>query len=114
MRSDASVDVGVQSAMKWWSRQQARQFDLQRGVDADLVAENRRRVWRALGLIVVGIVIMIVSVKLHLAGWPARASTWIGTTFFIVGFLVLRWAGAERAFLNEPEPEKPPSLFGDR
>src|SRR5215467_9618196 len=100
--------------MGWWSRQQARQVDLQRGVDADLIAENRERVRRALAMIAVGIVLPIAPLKLHLTEWPARVSTWVGTALFIVGLVLVRWAGAERAFLNRPEPEKPPSLFGDR
>jgi hypothetical protein len=99
--------------MGWWSRQQARQRDLQLGVDADLVAGNRRRMWRSLGMIAAGILLSMISVKLHHTGWLVRVSTWKGLALFIVGLLLLRWAGAERTFLNKPDPEKPPSLFGD-
>ena len=30
---------------------------------------------------------------------------------FVMGAIIARWAAAESAFLNRPEPEEPPKLF---
>ena len=98
--------------MSWWARQSQRGFDLRRGVDADLVAENRRRrrvAWTLLGS---GVLIGYVIGRFQPTGWLRIVLSVTAAASWIVGIVLAKWAGEESKFLNKPDPEKPPSLFG--
>jgi hypothetical protein len=100
--------------MKWWARQSQRTFDLRHGVDADLVAENRKRRRIAWVLLCSGIFLGWLLGKLQPAGWLRTVLSTVAVALWIIGIILLRWASAESNFLNKPDPEKPPSLFGDK
>jgi hypothetical protein len=99
--------------MGWWARQSRRSFDLRHGVDADLVAENRRRRRLAWALLGSGFLMAVLLDRIRPTGWLRTVSSVVLGILFIAGFVLLRWAGAESSFLNKPDPEKPPSLFGN-
>jgi hypothetical protein len=93
----------------WFSRYRQRQRDLAAGVDADLVAGNRKKGNLGLSLVVVGFLVFAASARSHSA--ITEALRWLGGAMLLVGFFIVEWARQERAFLNKPDPKKPPSLF---
>jgi len=93
----------------YFSRYIQRKRDLAAGVDADLVAGNRKKFRVGLLLFIGGFLLFAGSAKIH--GVMAEVLRWIGGATFMVGFFMVTWAQQERAFLNRPDPKKPPSLF---
>jgi hypothetical protein len=96
---------------EWLRRWQQRQQDLSRGVDADLVRDNRRRYRLALVLLGGGSLLGVVSVKLGLSGTPQTVIVALAVVLFFTGILTGRWAAAESAFLSRPDREDPPKVF---
>jgi 4-hydroxybenzoate polyprenyltransferase len=94
----------------WFSRYRERQRDLAAGVDADLIASNRKKTKIALVLLGLGLLLLwIAAAESH--GTVREILRWLGGTVLSVGFFVAVWDQQERAFLNKPDPKKPPSLF---
>lgn len=91
-------------------RRWQRQRELQRGVDADLVRDNRRR-WKlswcfwTCGFALLGIQAIV---KLY-GSWHDVA---VGVTmlFFTGGLVLGYWARAEQSSLDRPDPKEPPKL----
>jgi len=91
-----------------WSQ---RQRDLTRGVDADLVRDNRKRYKVAFGLIGLGLLLAVLGSKVHtpsLVHWVMLDAGGVST---VVGVLMAMWAREESAFLSKPDPEEPPTIF---
>ena len=97
--------------MGWIRRQAQRDQDLQSGVDADLIQDNRRRFRLALLLIGFAVFLTLVDRVLQPQGWLRNVVVWIAGGCAIAGFIGLRWAFAESSFLHNPDPKEPPSLF---
>jgi len=95
----------------WLRRYLQRQDDLARGVDADLVRENRARGRRGLLSFAASLLIIWLVDKTHLHGLAAKILLGAAFALFLYAFFVLTWAKEQSAFLNKPEPEKPLSLF---
>jgi hypothetical protein len=95
----------------WLKRFQERQRDLGRGVDADLVKDNRRRFRRDLSLLVFGCLLGFVGPKLHLPLVLRTAAAIMFGVSCLIGLLMLQWAARESAFLNTPDSEKPLSIL---
>ena len=95
----------------WLKRQQDRQRELERGVDADLVHGNRRRFRVSFRLLAAGTVLALAARYLPGPPWARRTLTLAASGCLVCGFILFKWAMRERAFLNEPGPEEPPKLF---
>ncbi|MGC2526841.1 MAG: hypothetical protein WA639_03780 [Candidatus Acidiferrum sp.] len=95
----------------WFRRQAQRSRDLARGADADLVRYNQKRFQLSLYFLVFGLALIAVDWKAHLQGRAHDVVVWIGIACFVAGFVSVRWAAAEDAFLHRPDPKEPPSLF---
>ena len=96
---------------EWLKRLNERQRDLGRGVVADLVRDNRSR-WRsALGISLLGIVLVVGEDRAPIPGWAHLSIRIAGIAFLLLGLVVAKWALQERAFLNKPDPEEPPRMF---
>jgi hypothetical protein len=95
----------------WLRRRQQRDFDLARGVDADLVTDNRSRFRLAACLFAVTALLVIVDRALHLTGWLHTGVVWTSVILLIASVVIARWAAAESSFLHSPDPKEPPSVF---
>ncbi|HEV2617389.1 MAG TPA: hypothetical protein VGU63_12360 [Candidatus Acidoferrales bacterium] len=96
---------------EWFDRCDQRQRDLAAGVDADLVRSNRKK-WRIwLWLLGVGFVLLGVDHFAKFHGLIQEIVRWISGLLFVGAMLLGYWAQQESAFLNTPDPKKPPSLF---
>lgn len=94
-----------------FSRRQQRQRDLAAGVDADLVASSTKKFKLGFGLLGPGLLAMWLSGTGEVHGVLKEIFLWLGGATTLVGFFVVIWAQQERAFLDKPDPKKPPSLF---
>lgn len=95
----------------WFERSQRRERDLQQGVDADLVRDNRRR-WKFAGaLFGCAFAVIGIDAALHLPPAWHRVATWLFGILFVGSLLFAEWARAESAFLNKPDPKEPPRLW---
>jgi len=88
-----------------------RQRDLERGVDADLVRDNRRRWSHALILWLAGTLLFVVERYLPIPGWAQLSVRFAAFACIILGVFLSKWSSQERAFLNKPDPKEPPKLF---
>ena len=95
----------------WLERREQREKDLEHGVDADLVVDNRRR--RKLALCSLGLLAMLVLVDwiFQFRGWVHELVITGAIVFLVLGFVAARWAATESALLHRPDPKEPPSLF---
>jgi hypothetical protein len=95
----------------WLERWQQRQHELQQGVDADLVRANRRRWKLSWSLFAASFLLIGIQAKVNLS----NAWREVALCLFMAclgGALVLgHWARAEQAFLDHPDPKKPPKLW---
>jgi hypothetical protein len=94
-------------------RWQQRQRELAQGADADLVRENRKRGRFGFGLLAFSFIFAACTSKMQL---PHLLRTIIGGSAIaslVVGFVMLQWAKWEKAFLDRPDQEKPPSILKD-
>jgi hypothetical protein len=94
----------------WWQRWERRQNELAQGVDADLVRDNRRRYRLALGLLGFGFLLNLLMAKMY-SGMLYDVVFAASLLCYIGGFIALRWAAAERAFLSRPDREDPPRIL---
>lgn len=98
--------------MSWLQRYQQRQRDLARGVDADLVRDNRNRLrWAAY----LGCALALPPIA-HILSLPETlriAADMIAIPCLIAGIVLFHRARATNRFLREPDPEPPPSVFKD-
>jgi hypothetical protein len=95
----------------WFKRWFERQDALERGVDADLVAANRRK-WKLVSWFVAcGVLLLNLDLLFPIPSWLRRVVFFPAALLIIAGVVLLRWASAEHAFLNKPEPKAPPSIF---
>jgi len=99
--------------MNWFERSAKRDAELARGVDADLVRDNRWRFKWAWATYALGFLLMALGGKIHVSdAW--RLILFVpGAVLFALGFLLNQWAQHERWFLRRPEPEEPPSILKD-
>jgi hypothetical protein len=94
----------------WLDRRVQRQNDLERGVDADLIRALRRKwIWVAWLFGSCGLLIGVDRL-FQLRGWFQKGLVSIAVLFFVMGAIIAKWAAAENAFLNRPEPEERPKL----
>lgn len=96
---------------EWYRRRKQRKADLKRGVDADLVRDNWRRIGRGLAAIAVAFCMGYLTVELNLDGWKGQIVSVIMIGSVVYGLALLFWASEESAFLDKPDPKEPPSLF---
>jgi hypothetical protein len=95
----------------WFKRWFERQDALERGVDVDLVAGNRRK-WKLVSWFVgCGVLLLSLDALFPIPSWLRPLVFFPAALLIIAGFVLLRWASAEHAFLNKPEPKEPPSIF---
>jgi hypothetical protein len=95
----------------WIRRWNQRQRDLTRGVDADLVRDNRKRYKLAFGLQGLALFLILLCAKFHIPRtlrWILSAAAGLS---FLAGWLLALWAQQEAGFLNKPDPEEPPRIF---
>ena len=90
---------------------QERQRELDRGVDADLVDDNRRRFWLALVLLAVGFLLAWLGVRIGFSHILRVIVVGTGVVSLIVGSLMAGWARWEWNFLHQANPEDPPSII---
>jgi hypothetical protein len=95
----------------WFERWVQRQNDLEKGVDADLVEGNRRKWKLVFWFMGCGALLLSLDGLFLIPIWFRRVVLFSSALMIIAGFLLLRWASAEHAFLNRPEPKEPPSIF---
>jgi hypothetical protein len=95
----------------WLSRSRERQRELEEGVDADLVAANRRRFKSCWTLFACTFLLGGIRALAKLSGlWDTIGFT-VTMVFFVAGVPVGKWARAESAFLSKPNPEEPTRLW---
>ncbi|HET9184024.1 MAG TPA: hypothetical protein VFP59_17995 [Candidatus Angelobacter sp.] len=99
--------------MSWLRRLLQRQYDLARGVDADLLRANRRRFKLAAALLCLGLLFAWIAVKIPLPPILNVAATILIMLLMIASFVLFHWAWAEQRFLRKPDPEPPPSILKD-
>jgi hypothetical protein len=97
--------------LDWFSRYPQRQRDFAAGVDADLVASNWKKTKLWLSLFGVGILLLGMAGTAEVHRVVKEILRWFGSATMLVGFAIAIWAQQERAFLDKPDPKKPPSLF---
>lgn len=95
----------------WFERWRQRQSDLDQGVDADLVRDNRRRYRLAFGLIGSGLLLGFLDAKIHFPSSLRLIVVGVAITFGVTDFFLAAWAQKEAAFLRRPDPEDPPRIF---
>jgi len=95
----------------WWARQQKRQRELAQGVDADLVHANRKRYKLAFGLLGFGLVLTFLNAEARLPEVVRIIVVGAAMAAWIAGIVVAKWARQEQMFLNQPDPEGPPSIL---
>jgi protein-S-isoprenylcysteine O-methyltransferase Ste14 len=100
--------------IEWIGRRQQRQRDLAAGVDADLVRANRKT-WRLSGwLLVLALVLIGFQSLIKLRSPFHEIIVGITAVCFVASVILTRWAWVVGAFLDRPEPKKPPSLLKGR
>jgi len=98
--------------MSWLRRYQQRQRDLARGVDADLVRDNRNRLrWAA--YLSCALAFPAIAHILSLPQALRIAADMIAIPCAIVAIVLFPWSMATNRFLRKPDPEPPPSIFKD-
>jgi hypothetical protein len=97
--------------LRWLERRWQRQRELQQGVDADLVRDNRRR-WKLTGcLFACGFALLGIQSLVTLRGSWHDAAVVVTLFFFGAGLVLGQWSRAEQAFLDRPDPKEPPKLW---
>jgi uncharacterized membrane protein HdeD (DUF308 family) len=97
--------------MGWWERWQQRQQELAAGADADLVRDNRKKQRWSTVLFGAGLLLLLVLARFRPWKTLGTIGAVVGVVLLIAGSLLGKWARAESSFLDEPDPEKPPSIF---
>jgi len=95
--------------MSWLRRSRQRQHDLANGMDADLVRANSRR-WKAAALLF-GLAFLLRWIARALPPVVQFATTLIAILLAIASLVLFWWAWRVQAFLDQPDPEPPPSIF---
>jgi len=95
----------------WLARRRQRQHELDSGVDADLIFDNRKRYRRAAVLIASGILLALLSASSFIVGLLRLIVGGLAALSFISGYLLALWARRADMFLHEPDAEDPPRLF---
>ncbi len=97
--------------MSWWQRFQQRQYDLARGVDADLVRDTTTHSRLSMALFCLALLLAWIAHKLPLPYSLRLAAIILAAVSLIAGAVLSRWTMAEDRFLRKPDPEPPPSIF---
>jgi hypothetical protein len=97
--------------MGWFARWRKRERDLAAGVDADLVAENRKRRNLALLLLACSLLLIGIQAKIKLPNIASKIAQVLTIACFLGSFVLGRWAAAEYEFLHRPDRPEPPSLW---
>ena len=95
----------------WLERRHQRQRELASGADADLFRDNRRRYRRSYALTGCGIMLGLVSAKIKLPGALHVIVVTLAIVLLLAGGFLYQWAESEYNFLQEPDPEEPPTMF---
>lgn len=95
----------------WLERWMQRQNELAGGVDADLVRDNRKKWKIGLWLLASSGLLVVVDALFQLPHWIRGVVVFAATACFVISLVVTRWARAESAFLDRPEPKEPTRLF---
>jgi hypothetical protein len=96
---------------RWLERWVNRQRELAEGADADLVQANRRRFRIAFGLVGLAFVLGLLDARFHFTPMLHITVRCTAVVSGLVGMVMAKWAQHERAFLNRPESESPPTIF---
>lgn len=99
--------------MSWLQRYLQRRYDLARGVDADLVAANRKRWKLSTALFCAGVLLGWLETKLPLPHALRLAADILALFSLAAGIALFHWAWQVDAFLSRPDPEQPPDIFKD-
>jgi hypothetical protein len=95
----------------WFERSGQRQRDLDRGVDADLVRDNRKKWKLCYWLLGCGFALMGVNAMVHLTGVWDHIAIALTMASVIGGVLVGQLARAESGFLSKPDTKEPPRIW---
>ncbi|MGC2828025.1 MAG: hypothetical protein WB627_02310 [Candidatus Acidiferrum sp.] len=95
----------------WLDRWSRRQRDLTRGVDADLIQDNRNRYRVAFGLVGFGFLLGLLDAKIQFPSRLHLIAVVMAAAAVVGGLLLAAWARQEAAFLSKPDPEEPPTVF---
>lgn len=95
----------------WIQRSLQRQRDLQLGVDADLVAANRKKWKWCFSLYGLFLVSVAIQSQIRLSGATHQVAVGISMLLFAGGAVIARWALLEKAFLDKPYLKEPPKLW---
>jgi hypothetical protein len=97
--------------LEWIGRWQQRQRELAAGVDADLVLANRKR-WRlSWWLLALTFALLGFQSLIKLRSPFHEIVVGITMVCFVSSVILTRWAWHVGAWLDKPEPKKPPSLW---
>ena len=77
----------------WWPRQEQRERDLARGVDADLVSDNRRMSWTPQALVCIAFLLIGAAKLVNLQGWMWEIAFWTAMAALLAGAIAraMRW-----------------------
>jgi len=97
--------------MNWLERWQRRRYEIARGADADLFADNARRYRWSLGLLAAGALLWWASERFQLAHALRVVTECLAGLLAITALILVRWANEQDRFLRKPGPEGPPSII---
>ena len=103
--------VGFHSMWDWFARWNERQRQLQSGVDADLVRDNRKRWKLSIVMFVCSFLLIGIHSQVNFPQLWSRLIAVLTGLFFVCGVVLARWAGAQDYFLSRPDPKEPPRLW---
>lgn len=102
---------GCKTMSGYWARYQERQRKLATGVDADLLRDNRKHYRIGMALLVGGLGLILLTKYVLSCQIIARGMAVISGLSVIGGLVLLKFAQRERNVIDEPDPEKPPSIL---
>jgi hypothetical protein len=102
---------GKRYSMSWLLRWQRRRFDLARGVDADLMQENKRRFSRTIVLFGGAGLFLLIDWRFTPSNPWHLVLTSLAILCFAAGVVSAQIAMAYDRFLRKPDSEEPPSIF---
>jgi hypothetical protein len=95
----------------WLERRRQRQHELDSGVDADLIFDNRKRNRLAAALMASGSLLGLLSSSSYIPSLLRLVVKGSAVLAFVPGFLLFLWAKQAAVFLHKPDAEKPPEIF---
>jgi len=96
---------------RWLKRSSARQEELRRGVDSDLIQQNRIRFRNGLLLLLSALALRWLHTRLHFIDGAGKVSAAVEIGLSLYGAFLLSWWWQQTIFLDKPDAEKPPSML---